>query len=438
MSAPATLPADFFKGPKNGEAPDTLPADFFDQQEAAPTGDVSDPTKGFTPPSTGLTAGREGLLGLFSGLGIPETMSPLTDMVKNAGTAPRSFSDIPFAGPITGIAKGLYGAGKDLLTGNETGTAAHGLGSLVGQGLQLGTAAKIPEAGENAVEAGSNLRGKLGDFLHDPTTGDPKSVPKAINDLAVNKIAPESARQVAERQMEADAQARMQRGKEQEALDRKAAVEARRSPENTKLFRGSAAKVADAEYQRNKSVTEAQQAAQRDSEARDRLAASRNPENSKTFQSSASRVADADYQRQKAITEAQESAQRDKAKEPIALSGTMTNDPNLGPMPRLGTGLVSPTATTTTGGQFVGKITPPESGRIVEPGSTPPPQKITGQSWSRDNLISAIKDPQTPYQTRVLMAKELLRNLGDKEFPANFRYLLEGNAPMQPWRNLKR
>ncbi len=208
-------------------------------------------------------------------------------------------------------------------------------------------------------------------------------------------------------------------------------------------------------FESTKNMTEAQEAALKEKDVRERRsamdtrrAAAANPENTELFRGSASKVADAEYQRAKEVTEAQEAAKAAQAArlgkpgltlEPGAQGTTATNNTNLGPLPqRLGTGLVPPTATTTTGGQFVGKITPPEPSKIVEPGSTPPPQKITGQSWSRDNLISAIKDPQTPYQTRVLMAKELLRNLGDKEFPANFRYLLEGNAPMQPWRNLKR
>ena len=123
--------------------------------DEAPSGDVSDPTRDYTPSSTASTVGREGLLGLFSGLGIPETMTPVEDLAKGIGAAPRSFSDIPFAGPLPGIVKGLWGAGKELFAGpqDEPGLAAHGLGSLIGQGLQLGTAAKIPEA----VESGATM-----------------------------------------------------------------------------------------------------------------------------------------------------------------------------------------------------------------------------------------------------------------------------------------
>ena len=327
-------------------------------QYAADEGDVSDPTKGYTPPSTASGIAREGALGLFKGLGIPETQTPITDLAKGLIPTEQDVMQFPFAPAkaLYGLGKGLYGAGKELLTSNEPEVAAHGLGTLAGQGLQMGGLLEGGEAGAGAMESGAKARGKLGDFLHDPATGEPRNIPKAVNDLAVNTLAPESQETIARRNSEKLADDLMKRGNQQKTLDRQAAAEARA-----------------------------------------------------------------------------------KARQPIPMSGTMTNDPNLGPLPqRLGTGLVPPTATTTTGGQFVGKITPPEPSKIVEPGSTPPPQKITGQSWSRDNLISAIKDPQTPYRTRVLMAKELLRNLGDKEFPANFRYLLEGNAPMQPWRNLKR
>jgi hypothetical protein len=182
MSAPATLPADFFNGPKKAtaEAPDVLPADFFDKQES-PTGDISDPTKGYKPPSTLSTVGREGALGLMSGLGIPETQTPLTDLAKGLVPSARDVLEFPIA-PLKagyGIAKGLYGAGKELFAGpqDEPGVAAHGLGSLIGQGLQLGGLAKggevageLPEKISTALEPGRIEKGqaRLGEALRTP------------------------------------------------------------------------------------------------------------------------------------------------------------------------------------------------------------------------------------------------------------------------------
>lgn len=94
------------------------------------------------------TAAREITLGGLSGFtNLPETPHPVQDMLKSMTTPPK-MSDIPFAGPGPGIVKNLYGAGKELIGGQETGTAAHGLGSLIGQILQLKTAMKVPEAAE--------------------------------------------------------------------------------------------------------------------------------------------------------------------------------------------------------------------------------------------------------------------------------------------------
>lgn len=97
------------------------------------------------------TAAREITLGGMSGFtGLPETQHPAQDLLKSM-TTPRKMgvSDVLSAGiPAIPVAKNLYSAGKELFAGpqGDTGTAAHGLGSLVGQILQLKTAMKVPEA----------------------------------------------------------------------------------------------------------------------------------------------------------------------------------------------------------------------------------------------------------------------------------------------------
>jgi hypothetical protein len=196
-------------------------------------GDVSDPTRGYAKPSTASAVGREGALGLFQGLGIPETQTPVTDLAKSMIPSARDIVEFPFAPAkaVYGIGKGLYGAGKELFGGpqDEPEQAAHGLGSLIGQGLQLAGLAKGGETGAGAAETAVRGRARLGDFLHDPRTGEAKSVPKAINDLAINTIAPESSERVAGRQMESKAQDLMRRGKEQDILDRRAAMQARQA-----------------------------------------------------------------------------------------------------------------------------------------------------------------------------------------------------------------
>ena len=113
---------------------------------------------------------REGALGLASGFsGLPESTSPVSDAVKSMAIPPPPSADSlasAAVGPAYGIAKGLltggaeavkggYSTVKGLLTGNPEAAwegaqqGAHGLGSTIGQALQL----EMGRAGANPEEA---------------------------------------------------------------------------------------------------------------------------------------------------------------------------------------------------------------------------------------------------------------------------------------------
>jgi hypothetical protein len=74
--------------------------------------------------------------------------------------------------------------------------------------------------------------------------------------------------------------------------------------------------------------------------------------------------------------------------------------------------------------------TPPEPGRIVQPGSTPPPIKVTYQSVPREQLYEMAK------KGNVDAGLELIRNPGRFKLPPNFKFMIEETAKLQPWRNL--
>lgn len=135
----------------------------------------SDPTKqsGFmqSHPKT-----REAILGAFSGLGVPETMNPVTDLVKGIGhlfTPPESTDEkvasalgpgLPAYRAVKGLGQQTYGFGKDILTGSPE-QKAHGvagltteLGSMFLGGKKapeaVADAAKIPGRIAESVDAG--------------------------------------------------------------------------------------------------------------------------------------------------------------------------------------------------------------------------------------------------------------------------------------------
>lgn len=79
--------------------------------------------------------------------------------------------------------------------------------------------------------------------------------------------------------------------------------------------------------------------------------------------------------------------------------------------------------------QIVSKFTPPEPSRIVEPGSTPPGQKVTYQSVPRKQLY------KMALAGDIQAGLEIIRNPGDVELPPNFKYMIEETAKKIPWRN---
>lgn len=112
--------------------------------------------------------GRGAALGGFSGLGIPETQTPITDLAKglNAPKNPLEALD-PTGGALVnavGMLKNLWGAGKEGYQGVQAGDpeqAAHGVSSGLVQTLMLKGAAKAPEAvgaESEVLNAGSGLK----------------------------------------------------------------------------------------------------------------------------------------------------------------------------------------------------------------------------------------------------------------------------------------
>lgn len=111
--------------------------------------------QGGVSPDTPL---KEAALGALSGFaGVPETTTPVASMAKGLGAPvkPTLLERLdPTAGAIPGaigMAKGIYGAGQEAVQGWQQGdprVIAHGIGSLVGRGLQaLGLGASgSPEA----------------------------------------------------------------------------------------------------------------------------------------------------------------------------------------------------------------------------------------------------------------------------------------------------
>ena len=83
--------------------------------------------------------------------------------------------------------------------------------------------------------------------------------------------------------------------------------------------------------------------------------------------------------------------------------------------------------------QMVSKFEQPkaEPSRIVTPESTPPPQKVTYQSYQRKDLYEMAKHGD------IQAGLELIRNPKGFELPPNFKYLIEESAKHMPWRNLK-
>jgi hypothetical protein len=81
---------------------------------------------------------------------------------------------------------------------------------------------------------------------------------------------------------------------------------------------------------------------------------------------------------------------------------------------------------------FVSKFQPPQTpqpSKLVLPGSTPPPVKVTYQSVPRKKLYEMA-------QTGDIQAGlELIRNPKGFELPPNFKYLIEESAKKMPWRN---
>jgi len=83
--------------------------------------------------------------------------------------------------------------------------------------------------------------------------------------------------------------------------------------------------------------------------------------------------------------------------------------------------------------EMVSKFEQPkaEPSRIVTPESTPPPQKVTYQSYQRKDLYEMAKHGD------IQAGLELIRNPKGFELPPNFKYLIEESAKHMPWRNLK-
>ena len=89
---------------------------------------------------------RGAALGAFEGAGIPETQTPVRDLFKGLAQ-PKPLSNIELLDPtggqvraVVGIAKNLYGAGKEFVSGvreRDPEAAAHGLTSGVVQALML-------------------------------------------------------------------------------------------------------------------------------------------------------------------------------------------------------------------------------------------------------------------------------------------------------------
>ena len=112
-------------------------------------------------------------LGFAGGLGIPETMHPVSDLAKGmtspyttkAGLIQNMMSgplspDFGVSNAIESAGKGLYEAGKDMYQGykqNDPERMGHGLGYLTGQAIQAGTAMKVPEGAARDYNAATLL-----------------------------------------------------------------------------------------------------------------------------------------------------------------------------------------------------------------------------------------------------------------------------------------
>jgi hypothetical protein len=106
------------------------------------------------PPSTASTVGREATLGAFSGLGIPETKTPLQDIVKGITTNKPSTASLldPTAGALTsamGMVKDVYGSGKEAVQGiqrGDPGMIAHGVAEGITRLLMMKGMTELPDA----------------------------------------------------------------------------------------------------------------------------------------------------------------------------------------------------------------------------------------------------------------------------------------------------
>jgi hypothetical protein len=146
------------------------------------------------PPSTASTVGREATLGAFSGLGIPETKTPLQDIVKGITTNKPSTASLldPTAGALTsamGMAKDVYGSGKEAVQGiqrGDPGMIAHGGAEGITRLLMMKSMAEAP----NAEIAGKATKTALREVI-------------GIGDKDIAKTLTESTKKVTEAQAKA-------------------------------------------------------------------------------------------------------------------------------------------------------------------------------------------------------------------------------------------
>src|SRR5438552_7000521 len=112
---------------------------------------------------------REAALGAFSGLGIPETMTPVRDLARGVaqlGAPPTTTGEkvstalgvpVPAYRMAKGLAEQTYGLGKDVyqgLTSGDMAQAAHGGAGLATEaGSMLLGGKKAPEVADSAVSA---------------------------------------------------------------------------------------------------------------------------------------------------------------------------------------------------------------------------------------------------------------------------------------------
>ena len=82
--------------------------------------------------------------------------------------------------------------------------------------------------------------------------------------------------------------------------------------------------------------------------------------------------------------------------------------------------------------QNLGSQPPLGKGKIVLPGSEPPPTPVTYQSYPRQMLYEMAKNGD------VQAGKELIRNPKGFNLPPNFKYMIEETSKKIPWRSYKK